>query len=89
MILDSSFRRRQGAITDSEDAVADDVALLLGDYSANAGGPDAGDCLKTIVSARDSRGDETRNGGLKSDVPELDALNELPSFALVIDGDVV
>ncbi len=89
VILDTPIDGSERSIADREDAVANDISFLLRDNSANARRTDFSDSLKTVVAARNARGDETGCRRLEGHVAELDALNELVAFSLVIDGDVV
>src|SRR5205085_2750868 len=47
------------------------------------------DRLQSVITARNSGGDETRRGRLKGDVADLETLNDLVRFAFVVEGDVV
>ena len=84
MILDAPVNCGQRAITNGECAIADDIAFLLRDDSANSCRANLGDRLQSIVATRDSRGDESGLRWLERDVAQFNPLNELVGLALVI-----
>lgn len=63
MVLDRSVDRLQGAITNGEYPIADDVSLLLRENRSKPARPELSDSLQPVISARDSGGDESRDRG--------------------------
>jgi hypothetical protein len=89
VVLDLPLDRLQRAVADGEDAVADDVPLLLRGDRAEAHRSELADRLESVVPARDPARDEARGRELEGDVADLEALEDLVLASLVPDGDVV
>ena len=89
MVVDSAVNGGKGSVSDGEDAILDDVALLLGDDAADSCGAESRDGLQAVIAARDTGGDEVGDRWLERDVAELDALEQLVLLPFVVDRDVV
>ena len=89
IILDLAIDRLQRTVANGEDAVANDVALLLGENRLHAHCADLGDRLDSVVPAGNAGGDVARRRRLEGYVADLEALHELAALPLVVNRDVV
>src|SRR4051812_495666 len=89
IVLDFPVNRLEGAISNGEDAVPDDVPFLLRKNRLHAHRADFRDSLNTIIPARNSGGDVARRRRLEGDVPDLELLKEFAPLPLVVNRDVV
>ncbi len=89
MIFDSAIDCLQSLIADGEDAVAYNVALLLGENSADSGWSDACYRLDSIITTWNSSCYEPGDRWVERDVSNLQSLEEFLSSSFVIDRDVV
>src|SRR6185436_13393093 len=89
VVFDLAVDRLQRAITDREDAIPDDVSLLLGENRLHTHRADFRDRLDSVVAAGNAGGDVARRRRLERDVADFQFLEELVALPLIVDRNVV